>query len=182
MSEYPEFVNRFSVVDVISYFAPGALYSLYTHYLMVRSGNNVFLEAIDAVFQGSILARAVCFCVISYVVGMMLSEVSYWICTVLGKVFGKYIDRKSDNGNLGSISMAEKLRKQQLFQCFYELFRSLSVAIPVLLIQSAVCGFIDSVYLLLFIAAEIICIIRAVRFRVIYLIYQKHGNQKTVGR
>ena len=182
MSEYPKFVNHFSVVDVVSYFAPGALYSIYTHYLMVKIGNNVFLEAIDAIFQGSTLARAVCFCVVSYVVGMMLSEVSYWICTVLGKVCGKYIERKSDNVNLGLISMAEKLRKQQLFQCFYELFRSLAVTLPVLLIQSAVCGFVDSVYLLIFIAAEIISIIRAVRFRVIYRIYQKHGNRETVGR
>lgn len=174
MSEYPEFVNRFSVVDVVSYFAPGALYSLYTHYLLVKNGNNVFLEAVDAIFQGNILARAVFFCVVSYVVGMMLSEASYWIWTGISKLFtrDKQPDVKKYQSKIKKMSKNERFRKKQLFQCFYELFRSLSVVFPVLFVQSMIYGSASSTYLPIFIVAEIICIARANRFCKKHKIYR----------
>lgn len=183
MSEYPEFVNRFSIVDVVSYFAPGALYSLYTHYLMVKSGNNVFLEAIDAIFSGSIFARAVYFCVVSYILGMMLSEVSYWIWTGIRKLFGKCTKNAKNAKNakntynqerLKKMSLSERFRKAQLFQCFYGLFRSLSVVFPVLFVQSMIYGSVSSTCLPIVIVAEIICIARANRF------CKKHKLYRTI--
>ena len=136
MSEYPKFINRFSVVDVVSYFSPGALYTLYTNYLLVKSGNNVFLEAVDVIFAGSMLARAVYFCIVSYVVGMMLSEVSYWIWTGISKLFGKCTKNAKNTYNQEKMNPTERFRKAQLFQCFYGLFRSLSVVFLVLFVQT----------------------------------------------
>lgn len=174
MSEYPKFVDRFSVVDVVSYFAPGALYTLYTNYLLVKSGNNVFLEAVDVFFAGSILVRAVYFCIVSYVVGMMLSEVSYWIWTGISKLFEKCTKNAKNTYNqerLKKMNPSERFRKAQLFQCFYGLFRSLSVVFPVLLVQSMIYGSVSSTYLPIVIVAEIICIARAARFCNIYKTY-----------
>lgn len=166
MSDLPEFTKSFSCVDLLAYFVPGSMFTLFSNWLLPDNIKKIFSEPINAMFPGNTFALAVYFCIVSYLIGMLLSELSYWLWRIcgfllgffrnllgkfftnildkslsnkLGKFFGNMLDKffkKTGNNRLAVIPHTELIRKEQLFQSFFQLCRCCAVVLPLLWLES----------------------------------------------
>ena len=144
MSDLPEFTKSFSCVDLLAYFVPGAMFVLFSYWLLPENIGKIFRGPIDTMFPGNVFALAVYFCVVSYLIGMLLSELSYWLWRLSGYL-GKSITKKKQANTASSNRLAviphnELIRKEQLFQSFFQLCRCCAVVLPLLLIEASYIG------------------------------------------
>lgn len=201
MKDYPEFFKRFSIIDFLSYLCPGALTLLYWRWILILAPNSphkqdVFLAVTDSLFPENLWARSILFCFTAYLLGMITSEFSYviwklgkWVYHLLQNCawLKKKLRMQPSPSNTESLTangdmLAEYRRKAQLDHAFFELFRNLSVILPLSLGLNWACGRLSSLmwpwtpsnwlWALSLLMLEGLLIWRTIRFNRFYQIYQ----------
>ena len=156
MEELPDFFfQRFSVVDLFSYLIPGAVWIFYSCYIMNITPDTSLFAFVDVFFLKHWAVRLIFFLCLSYVAGMILSESSYWLWRTLRCLWGalikfakKFCGQRNDNSSDGQqgdrsaprewvqrLPKSELIRKQQLYQGYYEFSRTMSAAALIMLLE-----------------------------------------------